>query len=258
MKATAAKGKTVARVKGQPVDRTEYGPAATGNQYQVFWDSPQTDEETGNPLGIDGMLYGASPWDRVAFNGTFLPGVWEASATPAIQIDTQKPTGFDGAALVSRGYVPAGITLTGKLWTPEQWGEWQRILPTFWTPPHHYAVNDAKRATGQIVGQQRAVRVDHPGLGAYNIHELVIRQITPPEPTGQQGVRQIRIMAIEYVPEPPKAKGATKKVKGTGEGRDRTVQADQILGARKVTGQRPANVPRKPSAADLAPLKVDL
>lgn len=35
------------------------------------------------------------------------------------------------AALVSRGYLNGGITLTGRLWTPEQWAQWQRVLPYY-------------------------------------------------------------------------------------------------------------------------------
>jgi hypothetical protein len=250
------KGKTTATVKGQPVDRSSYGPAAIGNQYQIFWDNPKPDDVTGDPIGIDGDLYGSSPWDRVALNGTFLPGLWEASATPSIQLDVQKPTGFDGAALVSRGYVPAGITLTGQIWTPEQWSEWQRILPTFWAVPHHYATSDAKKSGGQIQGSQKSVKVQHPGLASLNIHELVIRQMTPPEPSGKAGIRQIKIMAVEYVPEPQQKKTATKKVSGTGQ--DRTVQAEKILGAKRTGSKRPANAPKPPSTDEAGPLHLDL
>lgn len=249
-------GKTTRLNKSQPVDTSAYGPAATGNQFQTFWDDPQVDGETGDPIGIDGLLYGANTWDRVMLNGTYLPGIWDATATPAIQLDVQKPHGFDGAALVSRGYVPAGITLTGQLWTPEQWSEWQRILPTFWAAPHHYAVNDAKRQTGQIQGSQKAVKVDHPGLAALGIHELVIRQLTPPEATGQKGVRQIKIMAVQYVPQPQKQKPSTKKTRGTGV--DRTVQAEKILGAKRAGNKRPGNAPKPPSVSGVGPVHKDL
>lgn len=238
--AKAKGGSSTALVKGHPVDTSAYGPAATGAVFQVFWDDPPYDYSTGKPLGIVGDMYGKSPWDKVSLNGTFLPGVWDATGTPAIQLDVQKPNGFDGAALVSRGYVPAGITITGRIWTPEQWQEWQRILPTFWSPPNKYAVNDQKRQTGQIQGKQRAVAVIHPGLNAMNIHTLVIKQITPPEQTGEKGVRQIKIIAVEYVPEPQKKKNAIKKADGTGI--DRSVQASKILGSKAV-----ANAPKPPS-----------
>jgi hypothetical protein len=209
---------------------------------QPFWDDPSYDEN-GDPIGIEGQLYGHSPWDRVMLNGSYLPGLWEATGTPSIQLDVQKPNGFDGAALVSRGYVPAGITLTGRLWTPEQWTEFQRILPTFWATPNHYATSDVKQLAGQIIGQQKAVKVEHPGLAAYKIDSMVIKQVTPPEATGEKGVRQIKIMGVQYVPQPQKQKAATKKV--TGSGVDRTVQAKKILGIGNAS-----NAPRPPSHAE--------
>jgi hypothetical protein len=218
-----------ALVRGQEVDTSGYGKATTGAVAQMFWDDPLFDDITGSPLGIDGDLYGASPWDRVSLNGYFLPGLWEATATPAIQLDVQKPNGFDGAALVSRGYVPAGITITGRIWTPAQWTTFQQVLPTFWARPNHVAVNDWKKSKGQVQGKQKAVSVDYPGLAAFSIHWMVIKQITPPEATGDKGVRQIKIIAIEYVPEPQKKMSAIKKAAGIG-GKDRSVQAEQILG----------------------------
>jgi hypothetical protein len=216
-------------VRGQEMDTSQYGPMSSGSDAQPFWDDPLFDSLTNEPLGIVGELYSRNTWDRVALNGYGLPGIWSATATPAIQVDVQKPNGFDGAALVSRGYIPAGITITGKIWTPAQWKLFQQILPTFWARPNHIAVNDWKKAKGQVQGKQRSVTVDYPGLAAFNIHCLVIKQITPPEETSEQGVRQITIIAVEYVPEPKQLKqSAVKTADGTG--KDRSVQADKILG----------------------------
>jgi hypothetical protein len=236
-------GKTTKLVRGSEVDASSYGPAATGAFAQPFWDDPLFDVNTGDPIGIEGQLYGHSPWDRVALNGSFLPGLWEATATPAIQLDVQKPNGFDGAALVSRGYIPAGITLTGRIWTPEQWKEFQRILPTFWAIPNRYSVNDQKRQEGQVQGQGKSVDVQHPGLAAFHINALVIKQITPPEPCSDKGARQIKIIAVQFVPTPQKQKSAVKKAVGSG-GKDRSVQAQKIQAA---TGFGFANALKPPS-----------
>lgn len=260
MKQTGKANKTTPINRADPVDRSQYGAAATGSFAQPFWDQAYDAQgrllidEEGDPLGIKGGLVGESPWDRVKLNGNYLPGLWEATATPAIQLDVQKPNGFDGAALVSRGYVPAGITLTGRIWTAEQWTEFQRILPTFWATPNHYAVNDAKRQPGQVVGKQRSVQVEHPGLAAFHIDTLVIKQITPPESTGDRGVRQIKIIAVEYVPEPQRQPSAVKKAEGAGKEVDRGVQA-QIIADRVLRASRNArraaigNLPQPPSQA---------
>lgn len=228
---------------GSKVDYSNYGEAGSGLEVQPFWDQAIEDPNPLDPkfryLGIDGELASDNPWDCVWLNGRVLPGLWEATATPSIQMDVQKPNGFDGAALVSRGYVPAGITLTGRIWTPDQWHEFQQILPTIWTPPNKVAIQDVKKNTGQIVGQQRSVAVEHPGLNAMGVTALVIKQITPPERTGDPGVRQIKMMAIQYVPEPLKKSSAIKKTKGSGG--DRTIQA-------KIIGEKHhANKPPKPS-----------
>jgi hypothetical protein len=244
--------------KTNPIDRSQYGEAATGSFGQPFWDQAYDAseklliDEEGDSFGIKGALLGDSPWDRVRLNGNYLPGLWEATATPAIQLDVQKPNGFDGAALVSRGYVPAGITLTGRIWTSEQWTEFQRILPTFWGIPNHYATNDVKRDSGQVIGEQRSVQVFHPGLAAFHIDTLVIRQITPPEPTGEKGVRQIKIIAVEYVPEPQKKPAANKKVEGVGKQIDMGIQSKIIAARHAALGSRVSsvnNLPQPPSIA---------
>jgi hypothetical protein len=204
---------------GGKFDYTLYGSYGSGLAVQPFWaDAIEGTDETGERsryLGIDGELTSDNPWDCVWLNNVALPGLWDASATPSIQMDVQKPNGFDGAALVSRGYVPAGITLTGRIWTPDQWFEFQQILPTIWTPPNKVAVQDAKKNTGQVQGTQRAIQVEHPGLNAMGIYSLAIKQITPPEKTSDVGVRQIKMIAIQYVAEPAVKKSAIKKTNGS-------------------------------------------
>ena len=235
----AKTGKTTKLLDGQKVDTSGYGPASTvaAAALEPFWgddpiatpdDAPYATDGAFRVCGIVGDLYGATPWEVVALNGNKLPGLWSATATPAIQLDVQKPNGFDGAALVNRGYVNAGITLTGRIWTPAQWALFQRLLPTFWAPPNKPLVNDQRRQKGQIVGAQKNVRVYYPGLAAMNIYDLVIKQISPPEETGTWGERQIKMMAVQYVPQPQKQQPATKKISGVG--KDRTAQAEKILG----------------------------
>ena len=258
----AGKGGKTTRLDGQQVDTSTYGPPNTvaTADLQPFWADDIADPnsgvdfnagDAGITLGIIGDLYGQNAWDVVELNSRKLPGLWSATATPAIQLDVQKPNGYDGAALVNRGYVNAGITLTGRLWTPMQWAMFQRYLPTFWAPPNKMLVNDQKRQKGQIVGEQKRVSVYHPALAALNIYALVINQITPPEETGKVGERQIKILAKQYVSQPQKQKSATKKISGVGV--DRTVQAQRILGQNatlQANRKGIANLPPPPSQDD--------
>ena len=234
--ATAAKlggGKTTKLAgvgAGGPVDlgqyATTYGSQVTDAAFkQPFWDLENYDSE-GNLLGITGDLFSSNPWDVVKVNGTPLPGIWTATATPSLQLDVQKPNGYDGAALVQKGYVPAGITITGQIWTPDQWAHFQELIPTFWRAPNKWAINDVKKQAAQIVGAQLSVSIDYPGLAPLGIGSMVIYQMGPPEDTDQKGVKQIRMMARQYIAVPQKRNSAVKKTNGAG--KDRTAQASAI------------------------------
>ena len=215
---------------GGPVDlgqySTTYGSQVTDAAFkQPFWDLENYDKDD-NLLGISGDLFSSNPWDVVKINGTPLPGLWTASATPSLQLDVQKPNGFDGAALVQKGYVPAGITITGQIWTPDQWAHFQELIPTFWRAPNKWAINDVKKQAAQIVGAQLSVSIDYPGLAPLGIGSMVIYQLSPPEDTDQKGVKQIKMMARQYIPVPQKRHSAVKKTNGAG--KDRTAQASAI------------------------------
>ena len=255
--------------RGVSVDSTEYGAGTQAVEAQPFWDiEVYIPNQTGGGVstearGITGGMYPDNPWDLVTLAGNPLPGIWKATATPSIQLDVQKPNGFDGAALVSRGYLNGGITLTGRLWTPEQWAQWQRVLPLIWRRPNSYAVTD-KKIQGQIQGQQKALEVKHPGLNSMGITSIVLKSIAPPEETGEKGVRQIKLTAMEYVTQPQRQQKADKKTAGVS--RDRTVQAQAIEKERSAKraqeaasrGQKPqplpvrANAPRPPSIGQAA------
>ena len=219
---------------GGAVDTRQYA-VAYGSQVtdaafqQPFWDLENYDKN-GDLLGISGDLFSSNPWDVVKVNGTPLPGIWTATATPSLQLDVQKPNGYDGAALVEKGYVPAGITITGQLWTPAQWAHFQELIPTFWRAPNKWALNDVKKQTAQIVPAQLSVTIYHPGLAPLGIGSMVIYQMTPPEDTDQKGVKQIKLLARQYIPVPQKRQTANRKINGIGS-KDRTVQAAQIAAA---------------------------
>jgi hypothetical protein len=222
---------------GGPVDTSRYAQygEVTGAAYQQpFWDLEKYDESPGpnhgQLLGITGDVVSSNPWDVVVLNGHPLPGLWVAAATPALQLDVQKPNGYDGAALVEKGYVPAGITMTGRIWTPGQWASFQVMIPTFWRAPNKWALNDVKKQTAQMVPRQLAVSIYYPGLAPFLINDMVIYQITPPEDTDQLGVKQIKILARQYIPAPQKQQTANRKINGIGS-KDRTVQAAQIAAA---------------------------
>ena len=225
--ATKRKGKAVGA--GELIDVSQYaGPDTEGEFFQPFWDLELYDDD-GNPVGVDGPVFVDNAWDRVQLGDYVLPGLWTASATPALKLDIQSPKGFDGAAIITRGYLPAGITLTGLLWTPFQWRRMQEIFPGIWTRPFKVAAQDvvlkkggavsaAQKDQGQIVGQQRSLTVVNPALNFLGITALVIERPTPPVPHAIPGVRQMTFQCIEYVAPPPILPSAVKVTKGQARG----------------------------------------
>ena len=214
---------------GGPVDGSQYtlyGSQVTDAAFkQPFWDVVNWTAD-GNPYGISGDLFSSNPWDVVKINGTPLPGRWTATGTPALQLDVQKPNGYDGAALVEKGYLPAGITITGIIWTPDQWAHFQELIPTFWRQANKWAINDAKKQTAQIVGRQLAVSISHPGLASLAIGSMVIYQLNPPEDSDQIGAKQIKMLAKQYIPPPQKRGSAVRKIQGIS--KDRSAQQSII------------------------------
>jgi hypothetical protein len=258
---------------GQPTSLdgyAEYGSFATSASFvpSPFWDNlePLVDPEyPGGYHGYDGEMVSSNPWDRVSINGNLLPGIWKATATPALQLDVQKPNGYDGAALIEKGYMPASITLTGLLWLPMHWAEFQRQLPTFWRAPHKFAVQQKRINPNQIVPQRLALTIYAPSIAPLGLSSMVIYQITPPEETADLGVKQVKMMARQYVPQPQKRPTAVKKVHGIVA--ERGVIAASIsantqprLGAFSANLKSPsvANLPQAPSVlqAGARPLKL--
>jgi hypothetical protein len=227
--ASKANGKAVGA--GEPIDLTGYaGPDTEGEYFQPFWDLELYDDDD-NPVGVDGPVFVENAWDRVQLGDYVLPGLWTASATPALKLDIQAPKGYDGAAVITRGYLPAGITLTGLLWTPLQWRRMQEIFPAIWTRPFKVAANDvvigkggkvsaSEKDTGQIVGKQRSLTVTNPALNFLGITALVIERPTPPVPHAIPGVRQMTFQCIEYVAEPSRKPSAIKVIAGQARGKN--------------------------------------
>jgi hypothetical protein len=200
---------------------------------EPFWDTipnpykgPEWGAHAGEPLDLEGSAtYSDNPWDCIELGGHQLPGIWTVDATPAIKLDIQKPIGFDGAAVISRGYLPASLTLTGLLWTATQWSLLQDVLADIWVPAFKVAAQDVQlgkkgkvslewKDQGQVVGDRRSLTIVNPSLSPLRIFSVVIEQLTPLKPHSIPGVRQMTIQCLEYVPEPSRKPSAVKKIVG--------------------------------------------
>ena len=132
------------------IDNTQYAGADFFSEYAVpFWDALDSDserDENGDPVGWwkGESTFAPTIWNRLTLGSYELPGMWRLSGSMSIDMDVQKPQGFDGAALITRGYVPALITMEGTLWTPEQWAVYQNVFPAIWTRTNKISGQDVQ------------------------------------------------------------------------------------------------------------------
>jgi hypothetical protein len=240
---------------GEPIDLQALVSdlVTSGAFFEPFWDPPEQYRDDGTPLDPEGSAtYSPNPWDCVQLGEYQLPGIWTASATPAIKLDVQKPIGYDGAALITRGYLPASITLTGLLWTGMQWRLMQEIIPAIWRRPNKISAQDVQLGKkgrisevetdqGEIVIEQKSLAIVNPALNPLGLFAVVIRQITPLVPHSIPGVRQMTIECMEYVPEPTQEKkSAVRKAKGK-----ETARGQNAID--KAIAEKDARKPKPPS-----------
>ena len=199
--------------------------AQAGSFYEPFWDLERYDYQN-TLLGIYGDDYAPNPWDCVQLGEYRLPGIWTATATPAIKLDIQKPLNADGAAVIERGYLPAGITLSGLLWTPMQFRILQDIWPGIWRKPFKVNAQDAPNPKkskvkaidvdqGEIVSEKRSLAIVNPAINMMGIFYIVVQKPTPLVASETIGARRMTIECMEYVPEPSIKPSAVKKTKGS-------------------------------------------
>ncbi len=146
----------------------------------------------------------SSPWDMLALGEHVLPGSWTVDATCERELDVKKSKGKDGGRVKDCGYKAGEITFVGKLGgrdlevTREQWREMQRVLE---------ALHPRKKG-----GPRNPLAASHPALAVMGITTVYIKSIRAPEIS--DGIMTLRIDAMEWVPEPKKAKPKTETKSG--------------------------------------------
>lgn len=69
-------------------------------------------------------------WDTVLLGGDPLPGIARVTATHGRKLDSKSAPGSNGARIIDKGFQPAKVDITLKLWTKEQLETWFRLAPT--------------------------------------------------------------------------------------------------------------------------------
>lgn len=110
-----------------------------------------------------------SEWDQVELGGIILPG--EARIVDpgeiAVKIDKQNAKGTKGSDFVQTGFDFAKFGILVTLFTPDEWDEWQRFVPT---------ILPKTAAKGNIQPQS----IYYPSLAAHGINQCIILAVGIP------------------------------------------------------------------------------
>lgn len=188
-------------------------------------------------------------WDTVLLGDEDLPGLARVTGSHGRKLDVKSPPGRNGATITDKGYQPAKVEITLKLWTKEQLETWFRIAPTLTyrrEPPRRVAGASQKQGDARALeladgqrermaqlaagltapGQQKELQrkselferetqptenrsgrarslerhdftISHPALDTIQVHRVYIEEVGVPTPTGEPGVYEVKIKAVE-------------------------------------------------------------
>jgi hypothetical protein len=168
-------------------------------------------------------------WDTVTVQGVALPGICKVSGTgPKRKLESNSPPGSDGARLRDRGYGEGLFTITVRIWTRQQFNDWEQA--------NLFLI-------AQRGAQRVALDVVHPVLSNAGIRQAYFEFATLLEESHPRGVYQSVITMRQFklpTAVPQRAVQANSTVQAS------FVQADALTA--------PANpATNDPSAAAAAP-----
>jgi hypothetical protein len=122
-------------------------------------------------------------WDHVVLGPHTLPGLAEiTNLTKAEKVDVKSPSGSTGASITCSGAEPATLDIVLRVWTREQWGKLQIILPEL----------QPKKPKGTPYD------IAHPKTALRNIKAVYIQEISGPNNV-ESGIQEITFKCVEYL-----------------------------------------------------------
>ena len=137
------------------------------------------------PFWVDGRDEHATDWDVCILGDIILPGVvTNVDVTHDVDIDVGKAQGNSGAPTTVKGRKPRPVKITFKMWTSDQWTDWQYGMQTL-----------------GLVGKTTSFNpysIVHPATLAYGIDNILIQghSFTHPDPV--EGMT-VTIDCIEFI-----------------------------------------------------------
>lgn len=165
----------------------------------LFWGAPvlrRSDGELYCP-GFSGETYSRNQWDYVGFGPILIsPGLADVKVVKSQESDIKQAAGRDGATVTTHGVRPAEITVTLRIWTPQQLEEmydlWAVIMPK------------ANKNTAT------AFDVSHPVFTLHDIKSMIVLRGEGPVDGPAPKVKLFTITGIEFVARPKAQRSATK------------------------------------------------
>jgi hypothetical protein len=164
-----------------------------------FWDSQARD---GGVQGFGGLIcflpdVSVQPllgsrwaWDVIYLDDLRVPGLVKVDFKRRHRVDIRRANGVDGQSVTSLGYNGANITVRVRLWTPQQWIDFQR-----------FTIPSVQPRPGKVKVRPKSVAVDYPSLAAWGCHQLFVIDVDGPRECEVHGARDIILSCSDTSPQ---------------------------------------------------------
>lgn len=129
-------------------------------------------------------------WEVIYMAGRRVPGLCEVEFKREHRIDKRAANGVDYQSITSLGYNGADVQIKIRMWTPQQWIDFQAItVPSIQPRP------------GKPNARPKAVKTEHPALAVWGTKSLFVTHVGGPKPTNIPQAREILITCSDVAPQ---------------------------------------------------------
>lgn len=129
-------------------------------------------------------------WDVIYLAGRRVPGLVEVDFKREHRANKRLASGVDGTSVTSLGYNGADIVVRIRLWTPQQWLDFQTItIPSVQPRPGKASVRPV------------SITADYPSLATWGCFRLFVLHVDGPKKCEVHGARDIILSCSDTSPQ---------------------------------------------------------
>lgn len=162
-----------------------------------FWEYGQSN--SGIIFFGEGLTFQENPWETAFISGNQVPGLVEIEAESKKKKDVKTTKGKDGGKTTFQGQGPVDVIMRVKIWTPDQWDQFQTVMARLYV-----------RASGKAA--KGAFDIQHPWLSFLGIKSVSVCGFGK-HMNAEQGAKWFPVHLAEY--KPTSKKSTTKDLDGT-------------------------------------------